>query len=359
MRRALGLCLFVLIVGATLLSAQGPPARIDTLAISPASLEFSRIGPLASDAQGHLYIADWGTYSVRELTETLSPVRSIGRKGAGPGEFASVGSVSILPNDSVLAYDPQLSRLTVFGPGSANPVRTVGLAAEGAGLPVQVLAGLGPQWLAIYAAPFVAGRPSLTDSHRENSVHILSPSGTISKNAMDVLPGVPVVVLRNGESVSAGSRPFGGGGSVHLAGSVVYLVDRDSASIVIRDVTRQLRQTFRLRLPPERLPIDPKDRRDTLALYKGAFQRAVEAALPRYWPPIAGVATSYDDAIWVGMRETRPDYLSWMRVDPSGRVTTILRLPRHIDLRIVAPDHLVGAIHDEDDVPRLISFRVR
>lgn len=71
---------------------------------------------VAFDAQRRIYVgmADVGEVRVFDARGTF--LRAIGRRGAGPGEFEGIAGVSLDAADSLLVYDPRLSRISVFAP---------------------------------------------------------------------------------------------------------------------------------------------------------------------------------------------------------------------------------------------------
>jgi hypothetical protein len=67
---------------------------------------------VAVDPAGRLYVVDGGPLSIKIFDATGTFVRTVGREGAGPGEFRSA-----LPGvhaDHLVIQDPNLSRLTIF-----------------------------------------------------------------------------------------------------------------------------------------------------------------------------------------------------------------------------------------------------
>ncbi|HEY0035963.1 MAG TPA: 6-bladed beta-propeller, partial [Longimicrobium sp.] len=62
------------------------------------------------DSRGQLYIGDWGNPAVTVLSPEGRMIRRIGGKGQGPGEFANITGVQVLPGDSLQVYDVQQDR---------------------------------------------------------------------------------------------------------------------------------------------------------------------------------------------------------------------------------------------------------
>ena len=87
-----------------------PEWRIESLAEAMPPGGFVRIRSLAADDSGNVYVADQGAYAIRVFDSAGREIRTIGRQGAGPGEFADLYSLA-WAGDTLAAYDPGNSRL--------------------------------------------------------------------------------------------------------------------------------------------------------------------------------------------------------------------------------------------------------
>lgn len=72
--------------------------------------EFARIRGIIADAQGNIYVADSRTFNIRVFDERGRLLRTIGRKGQGPGEFENLQSIGWL-GDSLVTMDGSNSRI--------------------------------------------------------------------------------------------------------------------------------------------------------------------------------------------------------------------------------------------------------
>jgi hypothetical protein len=75
--------------------------------------EFGRIRSLVADADRNLYVADNLSHEIRVFGPDGHHLRSIGRRGEGPGEFGALYSLSWLGED-LIAMDPGNARLAIF-----------------------------------------------------------------------------------------------------------------------------------------------------------------------------------------------------------------------------------------------------
>ncbi len=92
------------------------PIAVEEVGTSGPEVDLSYVLSMDIDASGRVFIADALTPAVLVLSAEGELVGSVGRSGKGPGEFESVTRVQILPGDSLLAFDRELHRVTVFSP---------------------------------------------------------------------------------------------------------------------------------------------------------------------------------------------------------------------------------------------------
>ena len=141
---------------AALVSAQGPPVRNVPEGVSCASCRIvvtprrtlqrggdaDVIGiPLAvrRDRAGRYWLMQWMS-APRLFDSTGSFLRTIGRRGAGPGEYSNPIDAVELPGDSMLIVDDHAVRATVLDP-KLEPIRQVVLPGSG-----QLRPGAIPEW---------------------------------------------------------------------------------------------------------------------------------------------------------------------------------------------------------------------
>lgn len=77
---------------------------------------FSRIGALAVDDAGHIYVLDRQAQDVRVFDADGRHLRTLGGKGGGPGEFRQASGLAIDSAGRLWVVDPTSRRYTVFAP---------------------------------------------------------------------------------------------------------------------------------------------------------------------------------------------------------------------------------------------------
>lgn len=95
--------------------AISPVRRIGQLD-GPPEYAFGRIDGIATTRDGGFYLCDGNDVSVRRYDAAGAFLGSVGRKGAGPGEFASCSDLALDQGERLAVSDPANGRVTFFGP---------------------------------------------------------------------------------------------------------------------------------------------------------------------------------------------------------------------------------------------------
>lgn len=75
---------------------------------------FVYISDVAVDGEGDIYVGDRQLNEVRKYDREGRHLRTIGRKGQGPGEFQSIRTVSVNPLNELVVFDNMAGRISVF-----------------------------------------------------------------------------------------------------------------------------------------------------------------------------------------------------------------------------------------------------
>ncbi|HEX6041018.1 hypothetical protein [Longimicrobium sp.] len=89
-----------------------------------AAYQLDDVRAVARLADGRILVANGGSRELRIFGADGRHARTLGREGGGPGEFQRLSWAGAAPGDTLLAWDSDARRLTVFAPGGAL-VRTV------------------------------------------------------------------------------------------------------------------------------------------------------------------------------------------------------------------------------------------
>jgi hypothetical protein len=337
------------------LAQTGP--SYDTVALSPPSLELSYVSSLAVDSHGRIVLADAGRRKVVVLGPDAQPLIDIGRNGAGPGEFENIASVEILPGDSLLVYDGQLTRITLFAPTTATPTRTIGVLEGGGGHPVWVRASQDEGFVAGYAHSFVAGKPKQSDTDRWLVIALLSRAGVRVRDSLLVLSAAASLVMRHGDAVAAAPDPFGRDAIIRTRPGRIYYADTDSLSVREYSLAGTRLSTVTLRA--KAIPLSRRIVDSIAGIGGPLYRQAVRQAAPPNWRPIRDFVVDDQDRLWVGLVGQPLRSVDWRILTLTGELRSTLTLPWDYRIMAVQRGLVYGILTDEDDVPRLLILRPR
>jgi len=80
------------------------------------NLSFNEPNDIVRDSAGNLYILDSGNNRIQKLDSEGKFIKTIGRKGQGPGEFQAAYSMDIDPEDNLFVFDVRSRRIEVLSP---------------------------------------------------------------------------------------------------------------------------------------------------------------------------------------------------------------------------------------------------
>lgn len=341
--------------------------------------QFSRISYAARLSDGRLVVYDGASSELRWFGPEGAFLFRAGGRGEGPGEFLSVVSATVTPEDSVVLYDFRNQRLTWFGPeGSLS--RTLRLELH----PMAVaLVPFGHSRLVISEE-----RPAFNFGGEEynyvrDSVLVLVAGG--SAQPLDTLMhrsgrgAATWVEYTDGEPT--GTRQFGlPFGNLTLLGAtsdeVVLIEDSRPELTFFNDEGEPVRLAHRSDLDPPSLSTDLHQEYVSHAIRRardGGFpeQPAAEGAegLLEVIPEDKRVA-SFDRMLTdpVSERLWVRDYVfewnvgeaqDWTVHDAAGQVLGRVRTPPGLEVMQVAPNHVVGVERDEMGVEYVVAYAFR
>lgn len=330
-----------------------PALQLTRLAASPENLDLTTVTGLEVDSRRQIYIADFPSLRIIVLSESGDPVRTLGRRGSGPGEFQFIRSLQLLAADSLLVFDEGQNRVSIFPPGSDSVAYGLNLAATtGRGPPYQLhrLPGNGG-FIAAYTRPFRPSDDPRDDERRNEILRLLHPDGRIRRDSVLRFPAENYLVAREAGQVAVTLSPFGRR-SVFDVGrdGKVYHGSGDSSTVSVFSPEGSRLAGFRV---PE-LP-DPVTREqvEVLAAALGQpFDRVVRANVPQRWGSFQRLMVD-DRTVWVEQGGPQRRLVAF---DNGGRVTGVAALPRGFEPRLVRYGRLYGVQKNADGVPRVVVY---
>jgi hypothetical protein len=96
------------------------------------ALSFSDPRGLQRLPNGGLVVLDFKDQQIHFFDARGTPVRTVGRKGAGPGEYRNANGLFVMPNGQIVISDPSNTRFTILA-ANGDFVRTIPVQIRGYG----------------------------------------------------------------------------------------------------------------------------------------------------------------------------------------------------------------------------------
>lgn len=344
-------------------SGDGPLANIVGGAFTDRELVLAE----ASTARLHFYDRETGAF-----------VRSVGRRGSGPGEFQRLEWVQ-RRGDQLYAHDRELRRLSVFALDGTF-LRTVTLQSEAGArqpMPIAVFAdgsilgervmpedGVSAQGVLLPKVPSVMAVRYMLSRH--------APDGALLATLVQYRGSESFVAPNSGGGATSGPALFGRRGAAVTVDETVVVKSSEADSIV--QYTHDGTRLRALRPPPTRaVAVRAADvaRARALAVPKGAAPFDIGAVFDLQTPPehfpqfgwasnrrLPPVTSASDGSLWVlrygGVRSKATVYL---RFASDGQLLDSLRTPDEAMVLDAARELLLLGTLDGDGADRVLLLR--
>ena len=327
------------------------------LMVSSPGVEFTQIGAVEADSRGRVYVTDLPN-TLRVLDQAGNQVRTIGRSGGGPGEYNRISELQLLRGDTLMVFDPFLTRATFYGLDQPKPSRTHG-----------VKFGTGEHTVRLFRfddGTFVGHfRGIMGPDYRDPAVRpeflrILDTDGELTGSPLTLRPP-EVFSLPDGEGMTYGFPRFARRTLVHFGRDRIYTLWTDSTALRVFDRGGRLVSTIELRVPITRTPISTA-LYDTVAAGIGSpsIRPTVRSLLEsrwRTWPLFEGFLLDDQDGIWV-KPTSRAGPNRWYRLAGDGRVVGHITLPDRAIPRLIKHGRIHCVMIDENDVQTLATYAI-
>ena len=324
---------------------------------------FSQVVGAVRLSDGRLVVANGASNELRVYDAKGKHTTTLGRAGAGPGEFQTLRMLWLLPADSLIAYDARNGRLTFYD-RTLKMLHTVqvptipgasGRLANGALLST---IGIAPpekikdfQGLVEYNG-FVLRRAANATSY-----------DTIARGKAG-----QSFVQPNPPSFRQYPFPFGRTQLIAIGKNRFYYGDTHSTTIGIYDENGRSLGTVRIRGSGRALTnadfaewVDKEVAKRTTDEQKTAARAGYrEIPPPRRSPEFA--ALKLDDAGNLWVRRYGPPWApspEWDVYDANGRALSSVRMPARFEPLHIGGDFVLGVTKDELDVERIELYPLR
>ena len=351
------------------------PERVLTGAESGDSAALSFVGAVRWLADGGLVIADVGATRLLIYDSTGAYRRTLGRRGAGPGEFRDVSSVSVVAGDTFTTFDGSLRRLSIWHP-TTGFIRQIGLVDAGSLEAWPADAWLWQDSLVVVLQLAITPRPAVATGEtvrrwpmrahltlRDQSGRVLRTSPTFDGMYTGIFATGDTRLPFSNEPFVAVARDrvyFGSGATFRLSyvtaefvlgGEVRWPTQQEELTRAeIEQVREEAYELMVQRLPPERA-------RARLAM------NFLPEILPEHRPEIGRVLIDPDQRLWVerfealrlGSRLQKPGD-RWTVLAPDGKPIARLLLPPNTRLEGIRGDRVAVVQRDSLDIQTVAIY---
>jgi len=323
---------------------------------------------IAVDSKGRIYVGDLVNQKIHVFAKSGEYLKSIGKKGEGPGEFKIIGGLQIY-DDTLFVYDWMLYRITVFAPDKFDkpeytikiPVSPKGEGPTMIGFENLGFTGLwliGSDFLIPYSRGFSAfdlGKPVYVNFYRvsHNGQFIVSePLFSIEDKRWFVISsGGKFMVLMN---------PIGSGPVVYVKGKRVYYGSNENLDIKFISVdTKNTKVAYTIKYPIKRISVTEEMLRNLLSqqLDMGVI-REIKRQIPKYMPAFKDFLVDDRNRIWIALNGENLDETIWLILSDKGDKISEFRLHSSVIFKVVKNGYAYGILTDKDGIQKIVRYKI-
>jgi hypothetical protein len=338
-----------------------------------AAYQFSGVSGVARLSDGRFVVADDGSGEVRFFSPEGRHLVSAGRKGGGPGEFQQLQWLGVGAADSVLVWDSQAGRLSVFAPDGAF---ARALKPDGLRMYPQVEALMGGGALLVapgFDAAAMGSRPQ--GEFVDTAVWMRVPLAAGAPREVSRRPSGEMFLSKADGMFMTDQVVFGR--SLHVAGSPdgYYAGFTDAFQVEHRGPDGALRRLIRRAHQPRKVTeadLDAHFERAAALRMQGLppevaarvkeMQRTQRDRVPQRatLPAFAQLLVDGAGNLWV--RDPRPiedEPHRWSVFDAEGGWLGTVETPAELTVRQIGTDWVLGTAKDEMDVEHVRMYRIQ
>ncbi len=327
--------------------------------------DFYRVRGAVRLDDGTIVVADGSSRELRFFDGLGGLVRTVGRRGAGPGEFEEMEyGLGRLTGDTLVALDRALRRVTRVSPaGVVVDTRLLpdsdfgqrpSLTVQASGV---LVAGLSPP-----------SDPTIRGVYRVRTVVAILDPITMRADTVGTIDGPETVRASEGSRSHTILRPYGRDPTLAAAGdSMVFVGDTgDRIVSVMKRGQTGLRAVGTIEVPEAPGPVTSAHRKAVLDRYQSTPSRAAtlraigDMPFPRQLPAYKGILSDRLGLLWIqaypALGQTNA---KWWVFDPSGPLVGILENPPEGRILEIGPGHIltVRLAADDTEVVELYALR--
>jgi hypothetical protein len=332
--------------------------------------QFGRVMRAIRLSDRRIVVADGGANELRFYSPDGRYLSTSGREGGGPGEFQQLDWIERLPGDSVVAFDLQNRRVSVFD-STGRFARSSTITQAVGGIFVYPFGRFADGSLAMRTGfSFVAGETKLGVASQPMVVLHLDVDAAHA-DTIGEFPGAQWFVYANEHSTGARGLPFGRHPVTAVSGNSLYYGSSDRYEIGVYSRDGTLRRS--IRRARENLPVTDDDiealkQHQLQALDDGSSSNAARARIEREYAetPHPEHMPAYDRLIvddrgnlWVeDYRRPADTQPVWTVFDSTGQMLGSVPMPERFRPFEIGADYVLGSWRDELDVQYVRLFGI-
>lgn len=328
--------------------------------------EFSRISALVPLADGSIIIAEPRERRLRRIADDGGSVQTVGRDGAGPGEFRLLAQVGAF-GDTIWATDLGNRRTTFFDvEGRVLETLVWDVPSDNPMNGGNVILGYfsaGTAWGEPRTSPAAVG-----DERAPRELSVLSADGRARiRSLAQVASAHSRFRLLDGATIRSGGQPFADAPLVLGRGSLgVVIVDRRTGMLTATKVFPVTAISPRgdtlwkreVSFTPRRVAATARDSAISRIQRGTPHSRSEVAAalhLPEYRPPASDAFVSAEGAVWI-RREEDLARVTYVVLRSDGTLEGEYVVPRAVRLVAARGQNVWAVRTDDDGVPSIERY---
>lgn len=335
-----------------------PALRIGGAEDAEPAYDLLQVSDAVRLSDGSIALINNGTSELRFYDRSGRHLRTVGRRGDGPGEFRAMETLDRSAGDTLHVYDYLLRRFTSVAPDGAV-LGSTGLRAALDGAFLQPLTRLSDgSWVA--TAQVFSGEGETGVRRDSLTLLRLAPALDSIADSIGRFPATEMYISRGGEGanrfITFSLVPFGLSTRVVAGGSRIFVGNPERYLIQVYRPDGVLERS--IRRPVEREPVAAQDvarlREHELGEAEPRFRPQVEAKwanapVAAFKPAFARMTVDAEGALWVeGPRVLESDTGHADVFDREGRLLGQIPLPAAFRITEIGPEYVLGVARDAD-----------
>jgi hypothetical protein len=344
------------------------------------------IGSIAVDDSGRVYFTDGGPNGINVFDPNGRFLTHIGRKGQGPGEFASANPAIHIFSDRLYAIDLLALRISVFTIDSLKLIRSVNINPTNKTnvLPDYYIHQIIPDKEGTYLVSFKKFLREVHDLPKGTKIDTLYRSyypmdteGRLIPKQVLKIQDQPVVigsVFQNVGPVSLNffSKPLvavSNDGSIYVANSRDFLIKEYrlggeylralfhpfKKAALTRETVRENARAF-----VEKMVSGVDISESMVQTMINSRQRLIrQIDLPPTWPALNDLLVDDENRLWISTIVEDFDVYEWWVLENSGELISTFRWPRDKPIEVVKNGYIYTRETDEETgLQQVVRYRI-